>query len=116
VGDAGYNLDFITGQGITDAFRDAKLCAEAIDASLSGREQFGQAMDEYQGARDDRVRAMYEFTCQLATLEPPPPELQRLLGAIQGSQQGMDWFARINAGTTSPAELFEPEASASFAG
>ena len=26
VGDAGYNKDFITAQGISDAFRDAELC------------------------------------------------------------------------------------------
>jgi hypothetical protein len=59
---------------------------------------------------------MYEFTRQLATLEPPPPNLQRLLGAIQSNQQAMDWFARINAGTTSPAELFAAEAAKAFAG
>ena len=28
VGDAGYNKDFITAQGISDAFRDAELCAD----------------------------------------------------------------------------------------
>ena len=31
VGDAGYNKDFITAQGILDAFRDAELCATALD-------------------------------------------------------------------------------------
>ena len=36
VGDAGYNKDFITAQGIIDAFRDAELCATALDESLSG--------------------------------------------------------------------------------
>ena len=36
VGDAGYNKDFITAQGISDAFRDAELCANALDESLSG--------------------------------------------------------------------------------
>ncbi len=30
VGDAGYNKDFITAQGILDAFRDAELCATAL--------------------------------------------------------------------------------------
>src|SRR5207244_1178312 len=30
VGDAGYNKDFITAQGITDAFRDAELCPTAL--------------------------------------------------------------------------------------
>ena len=36
VGDAGYNKDFITAQGIIDAFLDAELCAAALDESLSG--------------------------------------------------------------------------------
>jgi hypothetical protein len=52
---------------------------------------------------------MYEFTCQLATLEPPPPEMQRLFGAIAGNQAAMDGFARLSAGTTSPTEFFAPE-------
>jgi hypothetical protein len=52
---------------------------------------------------------MYEFTSQLATLELPPPELQQLLGAIHGNQEAMNGFARVNAGTISPAEFFAPE-------
>ena len=35
VGDAGYNRDFITGQGIMDAFHDAELCAAALEATFS---------------------------------------------------------------------------------
>ena len=37
VGDAGYNKDFITAQGIQDAFRDAELCAAALDKAFSGQ-------------------------------------------------------------------------------
>ena len=37
VGDAGYNKDFITAQGILDAFRDAELCATALDAVVLRR-------------------------------------------------------------------------------
>ena len=55
------------------------------------------------------VGAMYDFTCELATLEPPPPELQRLLRAVHGNQAAMDGFARLNAGTISPTEFFAPE-------
>jgi 2-polyprenyl-6-methoxyphenol hydroxylase-like FAD-dependent oxidoreductase len=33
VGDAGYDRDFITAQGIQDAFRDAELCAAALNDS-----------------------------------------------------------------------------------
>jgi flavin-dependent dehydrogenase len=108
-GDAGYNRDFITAQGIMDAFIDAELCANALDQSLSGKQAFDSAMAEYQRSRDARVKAMFDFTCQLATLEPPPPELQQLLGAIHGNQAAMDGFMRMNAGTISPAEFFAPE-------
>ncbi len=109
VGDAGYNKDFITAQGIMDAFRDAELCATALHQSFSGTRSFEDAMGEYHSTRDAQVKAMYEFTCQLATLEPPPPEMQQLLGAIHGNQEAMDEFARVNAGTMSPAEFFAPE-------
>jgi 2-polyprenyl-6-methoxyphenol hydroxylase-like FAD-dependent oxidoreductase len=109
VGDAGYNRDFITGQGIMDAFHDAELCVAALDRAFSGTQCFDAAMKEYQRKRDARVKAMYEFTCQLATLEPPSPEMQQLFGAIHGNAKAMDDFARMNAGTISPAEFFAPE-------
>jgi hypothetical protein len=57
---------------------------------------------------------MYDFTCELATLEPPPPELLQLLQAMHGNQAAMDGFARLNAGTISPAEFFAPEATAAI--
>jgi hypothetical protein len=51
---------------------------------------------------------MYDFTCMLAALEPPPPDLQTLLGAVHGNAGAMDQFAQINAGTLSPAAFFAP--------
>jgi flavin-dependent dehydrogenase len=109
VGDAGYNKDFITAQGIQDAFRDAELCATALDESFSGARSFDVAMGEYQSTRDEHVSPMYEFTAQLATLQPPPPELQQVLAAVQGNREAMDGFARVNAGVTSPAVFFSEE-------
>ncbi len=109
VGDAGYNKDPITAQGITDAFRDAELCATALDQAFTGARAFDDAMGDYQRTRDQHVLPMYEFTCQLATLEPPPPEMQQLLGAIHGNQNAMDGFVQVNAGTISPAAFFAPE-------
>ena len=109
VGDAGYNKDFITAQGISDAFRDAELCATAIDEHLSGGSSYDDAMGRYQATRDEHVLAMFDFTLQLASLEPPPAELQQLLMAVHGNQQAMDGFARVNAGVTSPAEFFSAE-------
>jgi len=109
VGDAGYDRDFITAQGIQDAFRDAELCAAALNDSLSGVRTFEAAMDDYQSARDGQALPMYEFTCQLATLEPLPPELANLLGAMRGNQHAIDGFAKLNAGVMSPVEFFSDE-------
>jgi len=108
VGDAGYNKDFITAQGIHDAFRDAELCMTALDEAFGGIRSFDTAMADYQARRDAQVLPMYEFTTELATLEPPPPELQQLLAAIAGNQDAMDGFAQVNGGVTSPAEFFSP--------
>jgi 2-polyprenyl-6-methoxyphenol hydroxylase-like FAD-dependent oxidoreductase len=109
VGDAGYNKDFITAQGITDAFRDAELCAAALQETFSATCSFEVAMARYHDRRDQHVLPMYEFTAQLATLEPPPPELAQLLAAMHGNQAAMNAFARVTAGVTSPAAFFAPE-------
>jgi 2-polyprenyl-6-methoxyphenol hydroxylase-like FAD-dependent oxidoreductase len=108
VGDAGYNKDPITAQGITDAFHDAERCAAALHDTFTGARTFEQAMDDYQRTRDQHALPMYDFTCQLASLEPPPPELQQLLGAVAGNQAAMHQFAQTNAGTRSPADFFAP--------
>ena len=109
VGDAGYNKDFITAQGIHDAFRDAELCAAALDETFSGARSFEEAMGEYQARRDGQVLPMYEFTAELATLAPPSPEMQQLLSAVSRSQEAMHGFARVAAGVTSPAEFFSEQ-------
>lgn len=109
VGDAGFIKDPITGQGILDAFRDAECCATAVDEALSGRRTYEAAMQDYQRDRDADVQAMYDFTYMIAALEPPPPDLARLLGAAHGNKQAMDAFAQTNAGTMSPAAFFAPE-------
>lgn len=108
VGDAGYTRDPITAQGMTDAFRDAELCANAIDQSFSGGRPFAEAMAEYQRIRDDSVLPIFDFTTQLATLAPPPPEMQQVLGAVHGNTDAMNDFVSLTAGSLSPVEFFDP--------
>jgi 2-polyprenyl-6-methoxyphenol hydroxylase-like FAD-dependent oxidoreductase len=109
VGDAGYTKDPITAQGISDAFRDAELCATAVDEAFSGRRSFEATMGAYQQTRDAHTLPIYDFTTQMATLEAPPPEVQQLLGAASGDAVAMDSFASVIAGTMSPVEFFDPE-------
>jgi hypothetical protein len=52
---------------------------------------------------------MYEFTTQLATLDPPTPEVAQLLAAVARDRDAMDMFAGVVAGTVSPAEFFSPQ-------
>lgn len=108
VGDAGYTRDPITAQGISDAFTSAEACALAIDEALTGTRSYEDAMAQYHQDRDARVGPIYEFTTQLATLEPPPPEMQQLFAAMQGNQPAMDGFVSVIAGTLSPVEFFAP--------
>jgi 2-polyprenyl-6-methoxyphenol hydroxylase-like FAD-dependent oxidoreductase len=109
VGDAAYLKDPITGQGIQDAFRDAELAVTSLDAALGGARSYAEAMAAYQATRDQQSLPMYEYTCQLATLEPPPPDLVRLLTAISANQDATDEFVRLNAGVVSPAAFFAPD-------
>jgi flavin-dependent dehydrogenase len=109
VGDAGYNKDPITAQGISDAFRDAELVTAALDSTFQGQTDYADAMAAYQAARDADVMPMYEFTTQLATLEPPPPEVQQVLAAVVGNQSATDDFVGVASGTVSPAEFFTPD-------
>jgi 2-polyprenyl-6-methoxyphenol hydroxylase-like FAD-dependent oxidoreductase len=116
VGDAGYTKDPITAQGISNAFRDAELCAGALDATFTGEQSFDDAMESYHTDRDLHSMPMYEFTTQLATLQPPPPDLQQLLGNIHGNQPAMDAFVSITAGTLSPMQFFDPANLAALMG
>lgn len=109
VGDAGYIRDPITAQGIRDAFRDAEACALALDQSFAGAAAYEVAMGNYQQARDSSVMSMYEFTCEFATLQKPSAEMRQLFRAMRGNQRAMDGFARMNAGTVSPAQFLAPD-------
>jgi 2-polyprenyl-6-methoxyphenol hydroxylase-like FAD-dependent oxidoreductase len=109
VGDAGYNKDPITAQGITDAFHDAERCSQAIDAWLGGGKSFEDAMSTWHQERDAQAMPMYEFTSHTATLQPPATEMQQLLGAIHGDQEAMDGFVSVISGAVSPAEFFAAE-------
>jgi 2-polyprenyl-6-methoxyphenol hydroxylase-like FAD-dependent oxidoreductase len=102
-GDAGYNKDPLTAQGISDAFIDSENLVEAIDAGLSGSRSLPEALVEYEKARNERTRPLYHFTCELATLAPPPPEVQQLFGALHGNQEATnDFYAAITGAAPLP--------------
>jgi 2-polyprenyl-6-methoxyphenol hydroxylase-like FAD-dependent oxidoreductase len=109
VGDAGYHKDPITAQGITDAFRDADLLAEAIGAGLSGQRPLDAALAGYEQQRNAAAMPLYDFTYQLAGLAPPPPEMQQLFAALRDNQEQTNRFFGLIAGTVPFSEFFAPE-------
>jgi 2-polyprenyl-6-methoxyphenol hydroxylase-like FAD-dependent oxidoreductase len=79
VGDAGYHRDPITGHGITDAFRDAELLAEALDGALCDAANADGWLAQYQATRDAAIAEIFALT--------------RALGAFPASEQ----FAALQA-------------------
>ena len=109
VGDASYNRDPITAQGISDAFVDAHLLAETLIRWLSGQGAFDELLAAHESARNERVRPMYEFTTQLAALEPPPPEMQALFGALRGNQDATNAFLSAITGAIPLSDFMSNE-------
>lgn len=66
VGDAGYTKDPISAHGISDALRDAELCARAIDDALQHPPREAGAMRRYQRVRDALSTRMFEESRDLA--------------------------------------------------
>jgi 2-polyprenyl-6-methoxyphenol hydroxylase-like FAD-dependent oxidoreductase len=109
VGDASHNRDPITAQGISDAFIDADMLARALAAWLSGEGTFDELMSAHESARNERVRPMYEFTTQLAALEPPPPEMRALFGALRGNREATNAFLSAITGAIPLPDFMSPD-------
>ena len=109
VGDGGCRVDPYTGQGVTDAFRDAQLLADALTAGIGGSQPLPAALAEYHRARDAAVLPIFRYTCHRARLEPPSIEMQRLLAALQHNQREADRFVGVVAGTIPFAEFYAAE-------
>jgi flavin-dependent dehydrogenase len=109
VGDAGYNRDPITAQGISDAFIDAEMLAEALSTWLSGDGVFAELMEAHETRRNQRVRPMFEFTAQLATLDPPPPRMQALFSALRDNPDATNAFLSAITGAIPLVDFMSDE-------
>jgi len=109
VGDAGHCKDPMTAQGISDSFLDAERLVEALDAGLSGRGVLEELLSVHEAARNERVGPMYEFTNEIATLEPPPPTLQRLFLALRDDPPATNAFLAAISGATPLREFMSEE-------
>ena len=109
VGDAGYHKDPILALGIGDAFRDAELLADAIDAGLSGRAPVARALAGYEQRRNELSAHGFQATIDFARLAPPPPPMQQLFAALRDSPDDRDRLFGTFAGTVPGGEFFAPD-------
>ena len=109
LGDAHYKKDPCTAQGITDAFCDAELLADAIDHSLRGERDLSLALEDYERDRVAWATPFYELTSQMATFAPPTPEMLAIYTALQDNQEDTDAFFGLITEAISPIQFFAPE-------
>jgi 2-polyprenyl-6-methoxyphenol hydroxylase-like FAD-dependent oxidoreductase len=108
-GDALSHKDPILGQGIVDAFNDAAYLAAAVHTGLSGEWPMELALAGYERQHLAASMPIFDMTCTFAELGPPAPELQRLLGALAGNQDGIDQFLGTIDGSVSHHDFFAPD-------
>ncbi len=105
VGDAGCHKDPVPAQGISDAFRDAELLADAVASGLS-RGRMTEALSEYERTRNGFEVPRYRFALQLASLEPPEPAFVNFLAAVAADPNETSRFLGLLAGTTAFEDVF----------
>ena len=109
VGDAGYHKDPILALGISDAFRDAELLAQAVDAGLSGRAPLARTLADYERRRNELSAHGFQSTIGFARLQPSPPDMQQLFAALRDNPRERDRLFGTFAGTVPPDEYFAPD-------
>ena len=109
VGDASHCKDPITAQGMSDAFIDAEMITRGDRCRPVGARRLDDLLAAHEAARNERARAMYEFSYQTASFEPTPPHMQALFGALRGNQDATNAFLSAITGAIPLPEFMSDE-------
>jgi flavin-dependent dehydrogenase len=109
VGDAGLTMDPITAAGISNAFRDAELLTDAINQGFGTAESIDGALARFEEQRNAASVARFEFTRELARLDPPSQSTIELLTSLRGNQEDTDAYFGVFAQTVPVSAFFAPE-------
>jgi flavin-dependent dehydrogenase len=109
VGDAGCHKDPYRALGLHDAFRDADLLSEAVDAAFSGRASFDEALASYESRRNEASLPAYRDNLNAARYLPPPPEQLALRAALRGDPENTRAFFMAYFGVRPRDSFFNPE-------
>lgn len=107
-GDAAFHKDPLTGQGISDAWRDADSLAGTLDAVLRGARDWDEALGAHERRRNAETAMLYEFTCEAASFELDPMTRQ-LVRVLASSPPHADRFFGMIAGAVPPEDFFSPD-------
>ena len=108
VGDAAYERDPISAQGISDALVEAEHLTQAIDAGLSGKRPLEEALAQYELERNARHNDYYAFTLTNARIAQPPAMMQ-LFAAMRHNQEAADLLMSVVAGSVPVSQFLNPE-------
>ena len=90
-GDAGHHKDPLAGRGISDAFRDAELLAEALLNGIGGTdEDLSARLQHYAVARDDAALQVYEANLVLSRLNHPLEQAPAFVGTLIQAEEVAD--------------------------
>ena len=110
VGDASHHKDPTLARGISDAFCDADLLAEAVDAGLSSRRAMGEALARYEQQRNARAIPENEANLQAARLEGwDTPDAMALRAALRDSPADAGRFYAARLQVIPPEKFFAPQ-------
>jgi 2-polyprenyl-6-methoxyphenol hydroxylase-like FAD-dependent oxidoreductase len=85
VGDAAYTKDPVSAHGISDALRDAELCACAVDVSLTDPSETAAAFERYQQVRDELSAGMLAWSAELAANKWDEGRASQLMRNLSGA-------------------------------
>jgi flavin-dependent dehydrogenase len=110
VGDAGHHKDPTLARGISDAFCDADLLAEAVEAGLNGPRAMSEALARYEQQRNARAIPENEANLQAARLEGwDTPEAMGLRAALRNNPSDTGQFYAARLQVIAPEQFFTPK-------
>jgi 2-polyprenyl-6-methoxyphenol hydroxylase-like FAD-dependent oxidoreductase len=107
VGDAGFCMDPVSAQGMTNAFLGAELLADAVVGARDAGLPLDARLPRYQQARDRLLGPRFDFAMDLARLRPTPraEALIRLLGR---DPRNVDGLLAVFSGVVDHRRFFGP--------
>ena len=89
-GDAAHHKDPLIARGITDAFRDAELLANALASGLGGETDLTPALARFQQQREAASREVSALNHRLAELPDDPREIEARLLELMKAEAAAD--------------------------